>query len=73
MTVPAGSVPPQPDTPAHPVRSAAVTVCVLLWIGILVGGAVGLVAVKVFDLVPLHAITSQGSSSGSGSPGSTTP
>lgn len=68
MTVSAGSVPPQPDTPAHPVRSAAVTVCVLLWIGILVGGAVGLVAVKVFDLVPLHAFTSQGGSSGSTSP-----
>ena len=65
MTVSGASVPPQPDTPAHPVRSAAVTVCVLLWIGILVGGAVGLVAVKAFDLVPLHALTSQGGSAGS--------
>lgn len=54
----AGSAPrPRSGPPPHVLRSVVLSVCVLLTLGILVGGAIGLLAVKVFDLMPLDHLT----------------
>jgi hypothetical protein len=53
----------------HLARTVILNVCTILVLGLLAGAAVGTVAVKVFDLVPLGAFSHSPGTTGQSSTG----